>query len=208
MLFAELVLICSKYGADVPKIILLDIIEKALKVAVVQSVSGIGSASLAIEGLESDPQTKVRVVYTEGVNVTAMRDYQEVINPNKIFTNDIAVMLKHYGVEACRNSIIREMQAVFTGHNIDVDRRHLQLIADTMTQGGGFVPFNRYGMARSTSPLMKMSFETTVGYLRDACLDGDFDKLQSPSARLVVGGLSGVGTGSFDVLVDPTAMFD
>jgi len=51
------------------------------------------------------------------------------------------------------------------------------------------------------SPLAKMSFETTVGFLRDAVLEGGGDDLRSPSARLVVGRLSGVGTGAFDVMV-------
>ena len=35
---------------------------------------------------------------------------------------------------------------------------------------------------------MKMSFETTVGFLKDAVLEGDVDELMGPSARIVVGG--------------------
>jgi DNA-directed RNA polymerase I subunit RPA1 len=42
--------------------------------------------------------------------------------------------------------------------------------------------------------------ETTVGFLKDAVLDGDWDSLATPSSRLVVGKLGTVGTGSFDVL--------
>lgn len=79
--------------------------------------------------------------------------------------------------------------------------RHLNLIADVMTRSGGYVPFNRQGMLSSTSPLMKMSFETTCNFLKDATLEGDSDDLSNPSARIVFGKLSGVGTGSFDVMV-------
>jgi len=42
--------------------------------------------------------------------------------------------------------------------------------------------------------------ETTVGFLKDAVLDGDWDSLATPSSRLVVGKLGSIGTGSFDVL--------
>jgi hypothetical protein len=117
-------------------------------------------------------------------------------------------MLNLYGVEACRATIVREMHAVFSGHGISVDQRHLNLIADTMTKGGGFTPFNRIGLKANVSPFMKMSFETTVGFLKDAVLERDWDDLTNPSARIVVGRLGKLGTGAFDVLapvrvVDP-----
>jgi DNA-directed RNA polymerase I subunit RPA1 len=130
-----------------------------------------------------------------------MRDYQDIINPNRILTNDISGMLRYYGVEACRANIIREMDAVFKGHGIMVDNRHLNLIADMMTRGGRFTPFNRAGLASSVSPFMKMSFETTVGFLRDAVLEGEWDDLKNPSSRIVVGRTGRVGTGAFDVLM-------
>lgn len=49
--------------------------------------------------------------------------------------------------------------------------RHLSLIADYMTRNGGFSPFNRMGLASSTSPFTKMSFETTCEcFLQRPCL--------------------------------------
>jgi DNA-directed RNA polymerase I subunit RPA1 len=56
-------------------------------------------------------------------------------------------------------------------------------------------------MRNNTSPLLKMSFETTVNFLKDATMEGDFDDLTSPSSRIVLGKVNGVGTGSFDVMV-------
>lgn len=73
-----------------------------------------------------------------------------------------------------------------------------------MTRGGGYQAFNRTGMSGNVSPFMKMSFETTIGFLRDAVLEEDWDTLKGPSARIVVGRLSGVGTGGFDVLMPVT----
>lgn len=70
-----------------------------------------------------------------------------------------------------------------------------------MTQDGGYKAFNRSGLKAAGSPLLKMSFETTVGFLRDAVLEGDWDDLNGPSGRIVVGRVGRVGTGSFDVLM-------
>jgi len=130
-----------------------------------------------------------------------MHNYQDIINPHQLFTNDVWAMMMVYGVEAGRMTIIREMDAIFKGHSINVDNRHLNLIADVMTKGGGYIAFNRTGMASSVSPFMKMSYETTSNFIKDAVLDGDWDDLKGPSSRIVMGKLSGVGTGAFDVLM-------
>jgi hypothetical protein len=48
---------------------------------------------------------------------------------------------------------------------------------------------------------MKMSFETTLAFLRDAVQEGDVDDLTNPSARIVAGRVGRMGTGGFDVLM-------
>lgn len=79
-------------------------------------------------------------------------------------------MLKKYGVEAARNAIVWEIRNVFSVYGITVDYRHLSLIADFMTFNGEYWPFNRIGMEESSSPFLKMSYETTAQYLASACL--------------------------------------
>ena len=170
---------------------MLNLVESACRNAVIQAIPGLGACTF---------NKNLNVIESEGVNLLAMHDYQHILDPHKIFTNDIEAMRTIYGVEACRATIIREMDAVFKGHGIAVDNRHLNLIADVMTKEGGFTPFNRMGMAGSVSPFMKMSFETTMNVLRDAVLDGDWDDLKGPSARIVMGKVGKVGTGVFDVL--------
>src|SRR5271167_4072972 len=85
-------------------------------------------------------------------------------------------------------------------YTITVDQRHLTLIADYMTFGGGYKPFNRLGLDTNVSPFLKMSFEQTCGFFTKATLEGDADRLETPSARLVMGRSVNGGTGSFDVL--------
>jgi len=78
--------------------------------------------------------------------------------------------------------------------------RHLTLIADYMTFGGGYKPFNRLGLDSNVSPFLKMSFEQTCVFLTKATLEGDADRLETPSARIVMGRNNIQGTGAFDVL--------
>ncbi len=149
-----------EYDASTAKLLMLNLVESACYQTIIQSIPGVGSCTLSSE-MVRDPATntesKRAIVITEGVNLIAMRDYQDIINPHKLFTNDIAGILMYYGVEACRSNIVREMDSVFQGHGITVDQRHLGLIADMMTRGGGFSAFNRTGIkSSSVSPFMKM----------------------------------------------------
>jgi DNA-directed RNA polymerase I subunit RPA1 len=193
-----------EYDANVPKVLMLSLVEDALRQSLIQQIPGLGACTYVPDEEFKDPvtgqQVNIPVVHTAGVNLKAMQAYPQFINPNTISTNDIAAMLTNYGVEACRAAIIKELSGVFESHGINVDHRHLNLIADHMTRGGGFSPFNRNGLRGSVSPFMKMSFETTVGFLADAVTDGDWDDLSSPSSRIVIGRMSKVGTGSFGVL--------
>ena len=193
-----------EYSAATPKILMLPLIERALHDSVIQSIEGLTTCSLAQVRHRPSPaeeEEDVPAVLTTGVNLKAMHAYQDLLNPHQMFTNDIAAMLDVYGVEACRATIIREINSVFEGHGISVDNRHLNLIADFMTRGGGYAPFNRMGIQSSTSPLQKMSYETTVGFMSDAVLERARDNLMGPSARLVIGKVGNVGTGGCDVLL-------
>lgn len=187
-----------QYDISTPKLLLLPLVEDAARNAVIQSIPGLGECTY----VEADvAKGEPAHVIADGVNLLAMRDYQDIIKPHSLYTNSIHHMLKFYGVEAARASIVREMTDVFEGHSISVDNRHLNLIGDVMTQSGDFRAFNRNGLVKdSSSPLAKMSFETTVGFLKDAVLERDFDNLAGPSSRIVVGRAGNIGTGGFDVL--------
>lgn len=192
------------YDSSTPKLLLSPIVERCLHLAVIQHIPGLGSCAFSEERFKN-PKTREDVkesyIITEGVNLLAPGDFQDVIHPHSVYTNSIHDMLRFYGVEAARNTIIREIDEVFKGHKISVDNRHLNLIADAMTHSGGYEAFSRHGLVRrSGSVLAKMSFETVFGFLKEAVLDGDADGLKGPSAKIVVGKRGTIGTGSFDVL--------
>lgn len=187
-----------QYDIETPKLLLLPLVEQAAHTAVIQSIPGLGNCVFVeADEIKEEPAN----VITEGVNLLAMRDYQDIIKPHSLYTNSIHDMLNLYGVEAARSTIIREMDAVFKGHSISVDNRHLNLIGDVMTQSGGFKAFSRNGLVKdSISAFARMSFETTVGALKDAVLERDSENLKNPSSRIVVGRSGTIGTGAFDVL--------
>ncbi|KXH42023.1 RNA polymerase Rpb1 [Colletotrichum nymphaeae SA-01] len=192
-----------EFTADTPKVLMLNIVQAAVKKSVVQQIPGVGSCTFTADHKITNAAGKdvtVSAIYTSGCNLEAMQKYGDFINPNQITTNDIGAVLNVYGVEACRNNIVSELAGVFGGHGISVDNRHLNLIADYMTRNGDYTPFNRNGLRGNVSPFTKMSFETTLAFLKDAVLDGDWDDLKTPSGRIVMGRLGKIGTGAFDVL--------
>ena len=97
-------------------------------------------------------------------------------------------------------AVVQEISSVFKVYNIAVNHRHLSLVADYMTFGGTYSPFNRLGLEAHSSPLQQMSFETTMQFLKAATMSGAVDQLASPSACLVTGRVVQAGTGAFGLL--------
>lgn len=71
-----------------------------------------------------------------------------------------------------------------------------------MTFHGVVNPMSRAGIQHNTSPFLKMSFETTMKFLTDACLFTDYDSNNTPSSQLVLGRVCETGTKICDVLQD------
>ena len=75
---------------------------------------------------------KVKLM-TEGSNFPGIWAFSSnVVDLDAISSNDIYAILKTYGVEAARATILQEVSGVFGAYKINVDFRHLTLIADYM----------------------------------------------------------------------------
>lgn len=212
------------FPASARKVLMLSSAERTSRIAMVKNIKGLSRALVAKQRLAKGAAERTCVV-TEGVNLEAIwtlaaelsvgsmglqdsaasssspssSPYQPVVDVNRLQTNDIHAVLMAYGVEAARACIVKEMRAVFDAYGIGVDIRHLYLIADYMTQGGGFRPMNRAGIEAHGSPYLKMTFETTTKFLTDAILAGEHERMVSPSARIVMGRIVDSGTGAFDL---------
>jgi len=139
----------------------------------------------------------------EGVSLRGFMNMPEdLIDHRHIKTNDVKAVLDVYGVEAARASVVQEVKNVFGHYGIEVNHRHLSLIVDFMAMGGDLRPFSRVGMVHSASPLLQMSFETTMQFMSTACNEGLRDCLRSPASSIVMGQPPAVGTGIVSILVD------
>ncbi|CAL1540316.1 unnamed protein product [Lymnaea stagnalis] len=175
------------------------LLKKTIQSAVLHQVKGINQAFLSEEKENGETVLHLK---TEGVNIQEMFKYPETLDLDKIYSNCIHTIAQVYGIEAANRVIIKEIQNVFGAYGITVDYHHLSLLADYMTSRGQYDAFNRRDFMYNTSPFQKMTFETTMNFLLDACVLGSVDSLKSPSASLIVGKVVGVGTGCFDIL-DP-----
>ncbi|KAL6257208.1 hypothetical protein P5V15_012135 [Pogonomyrmex californicus] len=140
------------------------------------------------------------ILKTDGLNIVEMFKYDNILDLSRLYSNDIYNISQTYGIEAANRVIIKEVRDVFKMYGITVDSRHLSLIADYMTFDGTFKPLSRKGMESSASPLQQISFESSLGFLKTATLQGRKDDILSPSSRLMLGRPCKSGTGSFSVL--------
>ncbi|TRM68131.1 hypothetical protein BD626DRAFT_555014 [Schizophyllum amplum] len=194
-----------EFSADMPKLLFVGIVERTCKATVVREIKGITDCFSVKDDSKSKTDPEIKLT-TNGSNLPGMWDFtadleESIIDDDDMYSNDIYAILKTYGVEMARAAILREMGGVFGAYNIQVDRRHLELIADYMTFDGGYKPFNRKGISTNSSPLLKASYETTAAFLSDATLYGDYDDLSSPSGNVVLGKPNLTGTGVFDVVM-------
>jgi len=192
--FFEIVL-C--FPLECKKILMLEIIQKTMSQIMLRSRKGIDNCILVER--TSNSGNKETVIQTQGINWQAAYEFKESIDIKRIECNDIWEVLRNYGVEAARQTIVREIKNVFGVYGINIDYRHLSLIADFMTQNGEYRPFNRVGMEENASPFLKMSFETTVNYLTNSASRRDRDTGKSPSSSIVLGQVPRIGTGLFEL---------
>lgn len=187
------------FPADERRVLMVQLIEKACEKMNVRSTPNISNAydtSCTING------EKHAAVQTKGVNFNAVWEISPAtVLHNEIRSNDIYEILLTYGVEAARQSIVDEIKGVFGVYGIDVNTRHLSLIADFMTRTGCYIPMNRTGMLNCPSPFVQMSFETTCSFLTKAAQDGLIDNLDSPTGQIVLGNAPKIGTGCFTLMV-------
>uniref|UniRef100_UPI0037E9A883 DNA-directed RNA polymerase I subunit RPA1 n=1 Tax=Semicossyphus pulcher TaxID=241346 RepID=UPI0037E9A883 len=142
---------------------------------------------------------KETVLNTEGINMHELFKHSDILDINRLYSNEVHAMAKTYGIEVALKVIEKEIKDVFAVYGIEVDPRHLSLVADYMCFEGVYKPLNRHAIRSNSSPLQQMTFETSFKFLKQATMLGSHDQLVSPSACLVVGKVVKGGTGLFEL---------
>ncbi|MEM2632711.1 MAG: DNA-directed RNA polymerase subunit A'/A'', partial [Nitrososphaerota archaeon] len=124
------------------------------------------------------------------------------VDPKRVITNNIHEIAEVLGIEAARTAIVKEAKSVLKEQGIDVDVRHLLLLADMMTLSGKVQQVGRHGVIKlKSSVLARAAFEVSTQTLLDAAVKGEIDNLKGNVERILIGKEIPVGTGTVSLLM-------
>jgi len=135
------------------------------------------------------------VIYTEGSNLKDVLVIPEV-DFTRTTTNSILEIEEVLGLESARLAIIQEMLETLEKGGLEVDLRHVMLVADMMTSDGRVKQIGRHGVSGSkVSVLARASFEITTKNLLESSARGETDKLEGIIENVIIGQPIPLGTG-------------
>ncbi|MBI2581041.1 DNA-directed RNA polymerase subunit A'' [Candidatus Woesearchaeota archaeon] len=135
------------------------------------------------------------VILTFGSNLKKVMQYP-FVDEARTTTNDIFEIEETLGIEAARQAVIDEVYKVIETQGLNVDIRHLMLVADVMSADGKVKGITRYGVVRDkSSVLARASFETPIKHIINASLYGEVDNLTSVVENVMLNQPVPVGTG-------------
>jgi len=108
---------------------------------------------------------------------------------------------KCLGIEAARTTIVDEIASVMGNHGLDIDERHMLLLADVMTFRGEVLGITRFGMPKMRQSILSLaSFEKTTDHLFEAAFHSRNDSICGVSECIIMGIPIKLGTGMFELL--------
>jgi len=139
---------------------------------------------------------------TDGSNLAHVIENVKGIDKTKVYTNNVSEIAEVLGIEAARSAIIREAFEVLDQQGLDVDVRHVILVADLMTSTGKIRQIGRHGVSgEKSSVLARAAFEVTVKHLLDAAAHGEEDSLEGVTENVIVGQPIPLGTGIVELFM-------
>ncbi len=147
-----------------PKVLLLSLAESVCQQVLLRSHGHIGRCAPlhGVPHIAAAGAGKEWFVQVAGADFLQIWQHAKAqgLDVRRLYSNDIGAIRRAYGVEAARSAIVGEIGGVFGVYGINVNNRHLGLLADYMTFEGGYRPLNRLGINSNSSPFQKISFET------------------------------------------------
>ena len=140
---------------------------------------------------------------TIGSNLSRVSEI-ETIDRTRTYTNNIIEIFNYLGIEAARQAIINELESTLLSARLEVDVRHLLMVADVMTSEGEVRAIGRHGVSGTKhSILARAAFEVTVNHLLKAGIIGETDRLTGVAENIIVGQPISLGTGSVELFYIP-----
>jgi DNA-directed RNA polymerase subunit A" len=159
--------------------------------------------SVILKGIKGIKRVVIRkeesgeyVLYTEGSTLKEVLAINGV-DPTRTRTNNVNEIYEVMGIEAARAALIHEATETLKEQGLNVDVRHIMLVADIMTVDGEVKPIGRHGISgEKASVLARAAFEVTVSHLLDSGIAGDVDELRGVTENVIVGQPIRLGTGN------------
>ncbi len=182
--------------SDEPSYKKLQAMYDAVKTAKIKGIDGITRAVLS----KTEGYWKI---VTEGSNLKEVLTV-EGVDAQNVMTNSILEVADVLGIEAARNSIIHEAMGTLGEAGLDVDIRHIMLVADLMTNDGYVKAIGRHGVSgKKSSVLARAAFEITAAHLLHAAMVGEVDHLEGVTENIIVGQPVTLGTGAVNLIYTP-----
>lgn len=183
-------------NSDEPSYKKLQMMFDAIKGAKIKGIDNITRAVLS----KTEGSWKI---ITEGSNLKEVLKV-EGVDADNVMTNSILEVADVLGIEAARNSIIHEAMGTLGEAGLDVDIRHIMLVADLMTNDGYVKAIGRHGVSgKKSSVLARAAFEITAAHLLHAAMVGEVDHLEGVTENIIVGQPVTLGTGAVNLIYTP-----
>ncbi len=180
-------------------------VEAKIKKLYLKGIKGIKRVIIQ-EQEDEETREKYYIIRSEGSNLAEVLKVRGV-DYTKTTTNNIYEIAQVLGIEAARNAIIREIMEVLNSSGLDVDIRHVMLVADQMTWTGRIRQIGRLGVVgEKPSVLARAAFEVTVKQLFDAAVKGEEEHLLGVTESIITGLPPLVGTGTVLLRISPSAV--
>ncbi len=135
------------------------------------------------------------IIITAGTNLKDILEL-EFVEASRTRTNDIYETEAVLGIEAARHAMIDEIYKVIETQGLNIDIRHIMLVADVICNSGTIKGITRYGIvSEKPSVLARASFETPIRHIIEASLQGEEDTLNSVIENVMLNQPVPIGTG-------------
>ncbi|MGB8033283.1 MAG: DNA-directed RNA polymerase subunit A' [Nitrososphaeraceae archaeon] len=152
-----------------------------------------------IERVTIVKQDEEWVIQTAGSNLAKVVAITG-IDTSRVTTNNVYEVWQTLGIEAARTALVKEITNTLEEQGLEVDTRHIMLVADLMTSKGYLQQIGRHGIAGTkTSVLARAAFEITVPTIAKASLEGQVETLRGVTENVIVGATVPVGTGMVEL---------
>jgi DNA-directed RNA polymerase subunit A' len=152
-----------------------------------------------IERVTIVKQDEEWVIQTAGSNLSKVVQIPG-IDTRRISTNNVYEIWQTLGIEAARTALVKEITNTLEEQGLEVDLRHIMLVADLMSSKGYLQQIGRHGIAGTkTSVLARAAFEITVPTIARASLEGQVETLRGVTENVIVGATVPVGTGMVEL---------